>query len=299
TVALTPTAGEEENSVAAGTSSSRVRAAPTIAVAKGCSLSASAAAANAKMSSSVLSPTGWIPVTVGSPLVRVPVLSNSTASTVRMDSSARRSLINTPPRAARSVAIDTTNGIARPKAWGQAMTNTVIVRTTAASGAPSIDHTSAVSTAAPRANQNNQPAARSAMRWALDEEAWASATSFWIPASAVSSPMAVTSTRNPESVATVPATTASPSPRRTVLDSPVTMDSSMEALPSTIWPSAGTAAPGRTMNTSPTTSSAGATVTISSPSTFSATSGSKAARESNAEVVWARDRISIQWPNNI
>src|SRR5690625_5516796 len=57
TVALTPTAGEEEKSVARGTSRSRVRAAPTIAVAKGCSLSVSAAAANAKMSSSVWSPT--------------------------------------------------------------------------------------------------------------------------------------------------------------------------------------------------------------------------------------------------
>src|SRR5699024_7255140 len=97
--------------------------------------------------------------------------SNSTESTVRIDSSAKRSLTNTPPRAARSVAIDTTKGIAKPSAWGQAMTSTVMVRTTAASGIPSMDHTMAVITAAPRANQNNQPAAVSAMRWALDEEA--------------------------------------------------------------------------------------------------------------------------------
>src|SRR5699024_9227695 len=105
---------------------------------------------------------------------------------------------------------------------------------TAASGMPSMDHTSAVSTAAPRANQNNQPAAVSAMRWALDEEAWASATSFWIPASAVSSPMALTSRGMQQSVATVPATTWSSYQRRTLLDSPVTMDASKEALPSTI-----------------------------------------------------------------
>lgn len=115
-----------------------------------------------------------------------------------------------------------------------------------------------------------------------------------MPAKAVSSPVAVTSTRNPESVATVPATTFSPFARRTVFDSPVTIDSSMLAEPSTIRASAGTEAPGRTMATSPTTRSAGATVTTSSPSSFSALSGRRAARESSAEVVWARERISIQ-----
>ena len=45
-------------------------------------------------------------VTAGSPLVRVPVLSNSTVSTVRIRSSAARSLTSTPPRAARSVEMD-------------------------------------------------------------------------------------------------------------------------------------------------------------------------------------------------
>ena len=120
-----------------------------------------------------------------------------------------------------------------------------------------------------------------------------------MPARAVSSPIAVTSTRRPESVATVPATTCPPVSRRTVLDSPVTIDSSMLADPSTILPSAGTDAPGRTITTSPTTSSPGATVITSSPSTFSASSGRSAARESSAEVVWASERISIQWPNNM
>lgn len=37
----------------------------------------------------------------------------------------------------------------------------------------------------------------------------------------------------------------------------------------------------------------------SSPSTFSASSGSRAASESRAEVVWAKERISIQWPSNM
>ncbi len=57
------------------------------------------------------------------------------------------------------------------------------------------------------ANQNSQPAALSASRCARDDEFCASVTSRRIPASVVSSPTAVTATRSPESVATVPATT--------------------------------------------------------------------------------------------
>ena len=68
-------------------------------------------------------------------------------------------------------------------------------------------HTTAVTMAELSANQNSQPAALSASRCARDDEFCASVTSRWMPASAVSSPTAVTSTRRPESVATVPATT--------------------------------------------------------------------------------------------
>ena len=191
----------------AGTVSPRRRAASTMALASGCSESDSAAAAIASTSSSVRPPVAATAVTVGSPLVSVPVLSNSTAPTVRMLSSASRSLISTPPRAARSVAMDTTSGIARPRACGQAITSTVMVRITASSGCPMKPHTTAVTMAAPSANQNSQAAALSASRCARDEEFCASVTSRWMPASAVSSPTAVTLTRSPESVATVPATT--------------------------------------------------------------------------------------------
>ena len=187
----------------------------------------------------------------GWPVVSVPVLSMSTTSTVRMLSSARRSFTSTPAAAARSVAMETTSGIARPRACGQAMTSTVMVRTTASSGLPATDHTRAVMAAAPRANQKSHAAARSAMRWARDDELWAAATRRWMPASAVSSPVAVTSTRRPESVATVPAVTRSPAVRGTVRDSPVTIDSSISARPSTMTPSAGTLPPGRTTTTSP------------------------------------------------
>ena len=154
-------------------------------------------------------------------------------------------------------------------------------------------------TAAVSANQKSRPAAVSAMRWARDEEFCASVTSFSMPARAVSSPVAVTSTRRPESVAIVPATTASPTDRRTVRDSPVIIDSSREAVPSTTRPSAGTEAPGRTTTTSPTCSAEGATRMVVSPSTFSVSSGRSPASESSAEVVCASDRISIQCPTSM
>ncbi len=79
----------------------------------------------------------------------------------------------------------------------------------------------------------------------------------------------------------------------------MTIDSLISAAPSTISPSAGTLPPGRTITTSPTRSSDGATVTMSSPSTRSASSGSSAASESSAELVCASDRISIQWPSSM
>ena len=151
----------------------------------------------------------------------------------------------------------------------------------------------------PSANQNSQPAAVSASRCARDDEFCASVTRRWMPASAVSSPTAVTLMRRPESVATVPATTRSPGPRDTGRDSPVTIDSFIAAVPSTISPSAGTLPPGRTTTRSPTRSCDGGTRTSSSPSTRSASSGSSAASESSAELVCASDRISIQWPSSM
>ena len=209
-------------------------------------------------------------------------------------------MTSTPPRAARSVAIETTSGIARPSACGQAITSTVIVRTTASSGWPSSVQTIAVIDGGAEREPEQPAGRRSARRCARDDEFCASATSRWMPASAVSSPTAVTSTRRPESVATVPATTGSPGPRRTGRDSPVIIDSSTSAVPSTTWPSAGTRPPGRTTTTSPTPQVGRATGhDVRRRPTRSASSGSSAASESSADVVCASERISIQWPSSM
>ncbi|MNW68620.1 hypothetical protein D3C74_474270 [compost metagenome] len=51
------------------------------------------------------------------------------------------------------------------------MTRAVMVRIRASSGVPQMLHATRVRTAAPSANQKSQPAARSARRWACDDEA--------------------------------------------------------------------------------------------------------------------------------
>ncbi len=115
-----------------------------------------------------------------------------------------------------------------------------------------------------------------------------------MPASAVSSPTASTRTRIAESVATVPATTRSPVVRATGRDSPVIIDSSSSAAPSTIRPSAGTRAPGRTSTTSPTRRSVTGTGSIPASVTRSASSGSSAASAASAPCAWPIAFISCQ-----
>ena len=172
---------------------------------------------------------------------------------VRMLSNASRSLTSTPPRAARSVAMDTTSGMARPSACGQAMTSTVIVRMTASSGLPTTDHTTAVTAADPSANQNSQAAARSASRWARDDEFCASLTNRWMPGQR--GVRADGGDLDPESgisrdgarhdrVAHTAADRAGLAGDHRLVD--------LGAEPATIVPSAGMLPPGRTTATSPT-----------------------------------------------
>ncbi len=115
-----------------------------IALARGCSLSASTAEAsvNNRCSST---PATARSVTSCSPAVSVPVLSNNTTSTRRIPSSARRSLIRMPDEAATLVDTAIVSGMARPRAWGHAITSTVTVRSTALAGSPSAIQTTKVS----------------------------------------------------------------------------------------------------------------------------------------------------------
>ena len=84
-------------------------------------------------------------------------------------------------------------------------------------------------------------------------------------------------------------------------DSPVIIDSSSSAAPSTISPSAGTRAPERTSTTSPGAQVVERRPSRSSPSapTRSASSGSSAARAARASWAWPRAFISCQWPSSM
>jgi hypothetical protein len=56
-----------------------------------------------------------------------------------------------PLRAASAVEIAMTRGMASPRAWGQAITSTVTVRSTAWSGSPRASQTAIVTRPAPTA----------------------------------------------------------------------------------------------------------------------------------------------------
>lgn len=111
----------------------------------GCSLAASTAAARRSTSSSVTR-TPATSRTAGVPFVSVPVLSNSTVSTVRIRSRASRSFTRIPDRAETAVEIEMTSGIARPSACGHEITSTVTLRSTASDAFPITAHTMNVTT---------------------------------------------------------------------------------------------------------------------------------------------------------
>ncbi len=131
-----------------------------------------------------------------------------------------------------------------------------------------------------------------------------------IPASVVSSPVALIRTRRLPSPFTLPPITSSPGSFETGVDSPVIIDSLTFESPASTTPSAGTLAPGRTSTRSPSSSSVAGTSSISpgcsrssarSPSSTirSAVSGMSFASSSSALEARRTLRISIQWPSSM
>ena len=117
-----------------------------IPTAIGCSDVCSKALANLNISSfenSVLTDTNL--VTPKTPVVNVPVLSNRSAVIFLDSSKAVLLRINKPFCADTAVEMATTRGIAKPNAWGQAITITVTIRSNAnTNGYPAISQTANV-----------------------------------------------------------------------------------------------------------------------------------------------------------
>ena len=212
-----------------------------------CSEPDSTAAASARTRSDVHPSAGATAVTARCPVVRVPVLSKTTVSTVRMASRARYPLRKMPNCAPRPEATIMAVGVASPSAHGQAMTSTASAAENALSApAPAISQPPAVSAAITNTAGTNTPAMRSASRWASALSAWACSTRRTIPAKWVSAPTAAASTTRRPSSTTVPPITLEPGAMRAGVDSPVMALISTAALPCTTSPSAAIVSPGRT-----------------------------------------------------
>jgi hypothetical protein len=120
-----------------------------------------------------------------------------------------------------------------------------------------------------------------------------------IPASAVLSPVPVTSTRSDPGPFTVPAMTRSEARFFTGRDSPVIIDSSSTLSPDLTAPSAGTRAPGRTRTVSPSRSAKSGTSSSPSAVIRTAADGRSFASSSSAPCACEMERISIQWPSSM
>ena len=248
-------------------------AATTIARASRCSLTDSTAPARrsgASGSASVVA----TPVTWGRPRVRVPVLSNRTASTLRIRSRASRSLTRMPLRATERGRDGDDQGDGQPQGVGagdhQHRHGPLHRLVWLAEGQPDDQGERA------RPPGRTRTAARPPGRpgpGPRPGRLGPCSTSRRIPASVVS-PHRV----HPDPDRRVGGHGARHHPVAGLpwppgRDSPVSIDSSSSADPSVITPSAGTRPPGRTSTRSPTARSPTATVSTRSPTTRSAWSG--------------------------
>ena len=187
------------------------------------------------------------------PEVMVPVLSMTTVSTWRVDSSTSGPLINSPSCAPRPVPTRIAVGVARPSAHGHAMMSTATAAVNAwAVPWPTRRWPTRVSSATTTTTGTNTCEMRSTSRSTGALPAWASRTSLPICASVVSEPMRVASTTRRPDVFRVAPVTGDPSSTSTGTDSPVSMDSSTAECPAITRPSVATFSPGRTTNRSPT-----------------------------------------------
>ena len=131
-------------------------------------------------------------VTTGLPSVIVPVLSKTTALTLRASSRLSASLMSMPCSAPRPRPTIIAVGVASPSAHGHAITNTVtraMIPWVSPLGPPQIVHMASVSNAIPMTTGTNMPAILSASFCTGALLPWASCTIFMICASTVSLPV--------------------------------------------------------------------------------------------------------------
>ena len=148
-----------------GRSPTRSRAAAAMAAAIGCSEASSSAPASRSSSSSPTPAAGTTSTRLIRPVVTVPVLSSTTVSTRRVDSSTCGPLIRMPSWAPRPVPTSSAVGVASPSAQGQAMISTATAAVNAAAApAPAASQNTSVATARAITTGTNTAETRSASR---------------------------------------------------------------------------------------------------------------------------------------
>ena len=143
----------------------------------------------------------------------------------------------------------------------------------------------------------NQPETVSASLWIGARLRWAWATIWTIRDNRVSAPTLSARITNEPVLFSDPPTTLAPGSLVTGMDSPVTMDSSIETRPSRISPSTGTCSPGSTRRRSPTaTRSRVTSSSVPSSRTRRAVLGVRSSKARIAPDVCSRARSSRIWP---
>ena len=245
TVAATPRPSRVSNAVGSATTIPAAVACSTTASASGCPERRSAAAANVKMSCSVKLGSRTVMVsTFGSPMVNVPVLSNTMVSTWARASRWRPPLTKMPLRAARAIAAIITIGVARPSSAGEVKIIKVTTLRTSRVAMNTITRNTTTTGI-------NQAATLSARRWIGAWDASASSTRATIRAKVVSLPARSVRMSKAPACMIVPANTAESCCLSFGVGSPVIDASSTAAVPVTTTPSTGICSPARTRITSP------------------------------------------------
>ena len=208
--------------VAAPAVTRSARDASTIARATGCSLCSSRRASTAKSASDSCEP-----MSVITPVVRVPVLSSTTVSIDRVDSSASGPETRIPSCEPRPEDTARAVGVASPSAQGHAMMSTVSAACRPIAQSPLMrPHARNVSTLMTKTIGTNTAEMRSARRCTAGLPSCARLTRSAIAASVVSAPTRSARTSSTPEVLIVAPVTVSPTPTSTGADSPVSIASS-------------------------------------------------------------------------
>ena len=259
--------------------SNRVSALRVTALAMGCVVVASTAAATLNTSHSVRSSLVYTDFIRGLPRVIVPVLSNTTASTPAIVSKTSPPRSKTPFRAPRDVATSTAVGVASPRAHGHATTRTSVANFNgpihgaapndpASMSAPGNNASPArvqnanVAALMPMTPNTKGPAMASASLCTGAARPCASSIVLVMPATMDESPLLIALTVSGPSKTPVPALTSLPFVLYTSTGSPVSVASSTPAFPATTIPSTGMISPGFTRTKSPGRTDARSTSTM-------------------------------------